>query len=205
MEDRAAERALIERARAGDSTALEALLSAHQDRVFRTALGLCRGSEEAALEVVQDVLISACRHLDSFRGDSAFSTWLYRMTVNFARNRVVAEGRRAARVVSLDTSPRRTSSDEMRRPQAVELRAGPAEQVARAELIAVLHDRMGQLAPEFREVLVLRFIEDRDYDDIAATLEIPLGTVKSRINRGRRELRRLMADVLPGAAEEVAP
>ncbi|CAN5254735.1 RNA polymerase sigma factor RpoE [soil metagenome] len=186
---------LIDAARAGDRKAMERLLTNHQDRVYRTALGLL-GNPESALEVAQEVLISASRRLDQFRGESKFSTWLYRMTVNFAKNWKVADGRRAARFVSID-APHDQDAEE--RAPSRDLRdRGPdvRTQAADSEMIAILHSRLQALSEEFRAPLVLHFIEDRPYDEIAELLGIALGTVKSRIHRGRAELRRAMADVL---------
>ncbi|MEO8376890.1 MAG: sigma-70 family RNA polymerase sigma factor [Candidatus Sumerlaeota bacterium] len=190
------EKTLIQQARGGDAAAMEALLSAHQDRVFRTALGLLGGNQEAALEVSQEVLVSVFRHLEQFRGESRFTTWLYRMTVNFAKNRSVAEGRRASRFVSLDTTPEQ--DDEARPREYAVARPSPREEAAGGEMMAIMMSRIDELAEEFRAVLILRYMEDRSYEEISEVLGVPLGTIKSRINRGRSELRRLMADVLPG-------
>ncbi|HMX61832.1 MAG TPA: sigma-70 family RNA polymerase sigma factor [Candidatus Sumerlaeota bacterium] len=190
------EKTLIQRARSGDAGAMDALLSAHQDRVFRTALGLLGGDQEAALETAQEVLVSVFRHLDQFRGDSRFSTWLYRMTVNFAKNRSIAEGRRAARFVSIDNF---ASDEEEARPREFALeRPSPRAQAAGGEMMAIMMSRIDELPEEFRAVLVLRYMEDRSYEEISDALGVPLGTIKSRINRGRSELRKLMADVMPG-------
>lgn len=196
-DDPEAERLLVERAQQGDYLALEELLSAHQDRVFRTALGIVGGNEEAAQEVAQEVLISAFRHIQQFRGASKFSTWLYRMTVNFAKNRAVAYGRRKARFVSLD-APAPGDEEHAPRDHRAE-QVSPREAAHGAELMELLHENLGKLTEEYRTVLVLRFIEDVSYEEIATLLAIPVGTVKSRINRARRELRLLMKDHLnPG-------
>lgn len=194
--DLANEAALIARAQAGDEAAVETLLAAHQDRVFRTALSLSGGDEEAAREIAQDVLISAYRHLAQFRGESRFSTWLYRMTVNFSKNRHVAEGRRARRFTSLDSlGPAR--NDEAPRPyDAPDTQPSPRTLAAGRQLLQLLFERLHLLPEEFHAVLHLRYVEDRPYEEIADLLAIPLGTVKSRINRGRRELRKLAADLL---------
>ena len=193
--DPAMEAGWIARARQGDRAALESLLAAHQDRVFRTALGLLGGNDEAAQEVAQEVLVSAFRNLQNFRGESRFATWLYRMTVNFAKNHQVAQGRRRSRFVSLDQP---TELDDPERPSREYAAGGvsPREQAAGHEMMATLMERMQGLPEEYRSVLVLRYIEDRSYEEIAEALEIALGTVKSRVNRARAELRRQMAEML---------
>lgn len=195
--DAVSEQVLIEKARAGDGVALESLLEMHQDRVFRTALGLVGGDEEAALEVAQEVLTSAWKHFAQFRGASKFSTWLYRMTVNFSKNRAIAQGRRAARFVSMETTVDHADPEAPQRDFA-DAAQSPRDQLAGQEMLQIVFARIGQLPEDFRTVMVLRYMEDRSYEEIADLLELPLGTVKSRINRGRTELRRLMGDLLAG-------
>jgi len=186
---------LVARARGGDMAALETLLTKHQDRVYRTAMGLVGGNDDAAREVAQEVLVSAFRHIGQFRGESRFTTWLYRMTVNFSKNRAVATGRHRARFVSLEAQPEGQGEDAPVR-QYRDPGVSPREQAAGKEMHQLMMERMGELPEEFRIVLVLRYIEDRSYDEIADALAVPIGTIKSRINRGRAELRRLMTDVL---------
>lgn len=186
---------LIDRAQNGDEAAMDILLKTHQDRVFRTALGLVGGDEEAALEIAQDVLISAFRHLHQFRGASKLSTWLYRMTVNFAKNRAVSRGRRSARFVSL-SNPISSDSQERVQRDVPEDKPLPRDEAAGRETIEILRDRIAELPEEFRAALMLRYFEDLSYEEIAEALEVPIGTVKSRINRGRAELRKSMADIL---------
>lgn len=198
-----AEAALIARAQQGDSQALDSLLKDHQDRVYRTALAYLAGNEEAAFEVAQEVLISTFRNIGKFRGDSQLATWLYRMTINHAKNWQVANGRRAARLVSIDTPPR---DDEEAQSLAERLPApgrNARDAAADAEAQTLLLQRLQQLPEEFRTVLALRYIEDASYEEIAATLEISIGTVKSRLNRGRAELRKRMGNLLAKGGERV--
>lgn len=197
--DDGAERELVARARAGDGAALESLLALHQDRVYRTALGMVGGDQEAAFEVAQEVLVSAFRHFHQFRGASKFSTWLYRMVANFTKNLQVSRGRQRRRFVSLDAPARTDSSGEIPRDFAA-TGVDAREAAAGKELMGILQQRLSELPPEFRDVLVLRYIEDLSYEEISGSLEIPLGTVKSRVNRARIELRKAMGDSfsLPG-------
>lgn len=196
MEPRA-EQQLIERARAGDSEAMERLLTAHQDRVYRTALSLLGGDTEAAFEIAQNVLISASRNLHQFRGNSRLSTWLYRMTINFRHNYQAAQRRQRDRFVSLDGSLAPGMPDEGQglHERLRSTRPDPREVATVAELKEQVAEQLALLAPEFREPLHLRYVEDLGYEEIASILEIPNGTVKSRINRGRAELRKRLAHV----------
>jgi RNA polymerase sigma-70 factor (ECF subfamily) len=194
--DHEQEKTLIDRARKGDRSAMDQLLAEHQDRVFRTALGLLGGNEDAACEVAQEVLVSAFRNISQFRGDARFSTWLYRMCVNYSKNWQSSDGRRRARFVSMDSGRSDPEEDD---PRPMDFAAqGPSarELAAGTELGELLQHNLARLPEEFREVLVLRYIEDASYEEIAAALNTPLGTIKSRINRARSELRKLMADLL---------
>jgi RNA polymerase sigma-70 factor (ECF subfamily) len=189
------EQQLVRQAQSGDESALEALLSAHQDIVYRTALRFLGGREEAAFELAQEVLISAFRHIKRFRGESRFSTWLYRITSNLAKNRFVVENRERARFTSLEAPRSNESGEDAPRDWADGQRDVRAVASDR-EKVALLVQRLEDLEPEWREVLVLRFFEDMSYEEIAEALVVPVGTVKSRLNRARRALREAMGDVL---------
>lgn len=186
---------LAMKAKEGSQDALQSLLELHQDRIFRTALGLTGGDEEASAEIAQNVMISVFRHIHQFRGDSKFTTWLYRMTVNFAKNFQLAEGRHKARFVSMDSRDSRDSSSRTSHQIALEA-PGPRDLASGNEMVGILQQHINGLPDDFRSVLVLRYMEDLSYDEISQALELPLGTVKSRINRGRAELRHLMANIL---------
>jgi RNA polymerase sigma-70 factor (ECF subfamily) len=188
------ERALVERAQAGDEQALEELLAAHQDLVYRTALRFTAGREEPAFELAQEVLISAFRHIRKFRAQSRLSTWLYRITANLAKNRYVVENRERARFTSLDNPS--SGENDVRPREWRDAGVGPRQQAEGNEAMEILHERLSRLEPEWREVIVLRYFEDLSYEEIAEVLDVPLGTVKSRINRARRMLRELMEDVM---------
>lgn len=182
------ERVLIERTRAGDGKALEMLLEHHQHRVFRTACGLCRGDEDAAREVTGKVLESAWRNLGTFRGESRLSTWFHTMTVNFFKNHVKSTGRRAKHFVAnepLDGEPGGATVLEMQ----PDTRPSPRDVAAANETQASLEDLVHDLPEEFRVPLQMRFVEDLSYEEISEALGIPVGTVKSRINRARTQLR----------------
>ncbi len=195
-EELSAERDLIRRAQDGDEAALEQLLTDNQDLIYRTALRFTSGREEAAAELAQEVMISVFRHIGQFRLQSRFSTWLYRITSNLGKNRYVVENRERARFVSLETAGQ--SEDEEKRPvnrpdaKAVNPRSAAAD----SETMGVLYERLELLEPEWREIILLRFFENQSYEEIAETIGIPIGTVKSRINRARRALRGVMQDVL---------
>lgn len=187
------ERGLVERAQAGDEKALEAILASYQDLVYRTALRFTAGREDEAFELAQEVLISVYRHIGKFRAESRLSTWMYRITSNLAKNRYVVENRERERYTSLEAP---MPGDEDAKPREwADTGISPRSRAEGREELAILHERLGDLEPEWREVIVLRYFEELSYEEIAAVLEVPLGTVKSRINRARRLLREAMEDV----------
>ena len=186
---------LVERAQSGDQNAMEELLASHQDFAFRTAMRFCSGNEEAAFELAQEALVNAYRKLDKFKGNSRFSTWLYRIVTNLAKNRYVRQNRERARYFSYDTpqtnDPENDSPREFDDPSE-----DPRLQAQRNEALARLDDAVANLDDEFREVFLLRFHECMSYEQIAEAAEIPVGTVKSRINRARKTLKDELGDLL---------
>ena len=188
------ERELVRRAQDGDKVAMEQLLAACQDRVYRTALTFTGGDEESAFELSNEVLVSAYRHITKFRGNCRLHTWLYRITSNLAKNRYVVQNRERKRTTSMD-SPPGGDEDAPARDFADDA-IDPREAASGRELQRLLLERLQLLEPEWRDVLLLRFVEDQSYEEISDALGLPLGTVKSRINRARGMLKELMKDVM---------
>jgi RNA polymerase sigma-70 factor (ECF subfamily) len=186
------EASLVERCKRGDEEAFNELLSAHQQRILNVAYRLTNNYDEA-LDLTQEVLLRCFRNIHQFKGDSALTTWLYRITVNLARNRWKYNRVRGLhRQMSLD-APLEDSDDDVVR-FAVDGQPLPSEVAAGRESFQIFEEALKKLDPEWREILVLRHIENLEYDRIAEILEIQLGTVKSRLNRARAALRA----VLPG-------
>jgi RNA polymerase sigma-70 factor (ECF subfamily) len=146
---------------------------------------------EEARDLTQETFLQAFRHLANFRGDADLRTWLYRIAVNQARNRWRWwKRRRRDRTVSLDAPV----SDSQEAPLATGLagdeRLDPERQALAREREVALHAALTTLSRPYREVIVLRDIEGLSYEEVASTLDLNVGTVKSRLNRGRTELRR---------------
>ncbi len=189
--DEETERALVLKAKTGDRLAMETLISAQQNRVFRTAVSFT-GNQEAAEEIAQTVLINTFRHLSKFRGDSRLSTWMYRMTLNTYKNYQISKGRLNSRFSSLDQPL--SSDDEHFTLNPADPTASLKDVVSDRQMLELLRQRIQNLPQEYQEALILRYFEDLSYEEISDILEIPLGTIKSRISRGRRELKKLMSD-----------
>ncbi len=188
------EQALLAKARRGDQQALGELLVAYQDRLYNVCLRMVSHPDDAA-EVCQDVLMKVIQGLARFRGDSGLGTWMTRIAMNQSISHL--RRRRVRRTVSLDQP---FGSDNGPDDQASALRhqiqdsrePGPDQCVQDSEMLARLHQAMANLDDDFRAVLVLRDIEQQDYAQIGKTLEVPVGTVKSRLFRARLALRKEM-------------
>ena len=153
----------------------------YQKRVFALAVRMCP-TPELAEEAAQETFLSAWQGLPFFRGDSAFSTWLYRLASNACVDLLRKEGRHQG--PSLD--------DEAVSAEVPDTRPTPEAAAEQKELRAQIEAGLRTLSPEHREVLILREIQQLSYDEIADALSLDLGTVKSRISRGRRQLRNFL-------------
>jgi RNA polymerase sigma-70 factor, ECF subfamily len=190
VETTASDQELLKRFRSGDESAFDDLVLRHQQRAFNVAYQLLRVHEDAT-EVAQDAFVRAYRNLDSFHGECEFTTWLHRIVVNLAHNKYRWWKRRGKHInVSLD-APVESADDEMSR-QIAAATEGPDMQAVKAEFVELLYRRMNELPHKFREVIVLRNVENLSYGEIATVLNCSVGTVKSRLARGREALRKSM-------------
>ena len=179
-----AEAALVSRCLAGDEQACTELVESHQRMVYQLAFHLL-GDKEEALDLSQDVFLTVFRMLDRFRGQSALRTWIYRIVVNQARNRQRWWRRRhQSDQVSLDQHVE--THGEL--PQRADL-AAPDRLLARKEAAARLWRAMDRLPFDQRTAVVLREFDGLSYEEIAFSLDIAVGTVKSRLTRARQALR----------------
>ena len=170
---------IIARARRGDADAFEQLVVAYRDQVFRLALRMC-GSEADADEVAQEAFLSAWKALPNFRGESQFSTWLYQLTTHAAIDLMRREKRQIA-------------AADITEVNAADPAPSPQQQAEHSEQREIVRDAILQLAPEQREVVVLRFMEELSYEEIGAVLKLPSGTVKSRLNRAKAQLKEILS------------
>lgn len=181
------EKVLLARAKKGEIAAFEALVSAYENRVYTLALR-STGSEFDAADITQEVFLRAWRNLDSFRGDSSLSTWLYRVTANlcvdFARKRA-SEGAPAS--MDDEDSPASVLPDPVRMNR-------PEEAAENNELKQELQYALSQISEEHRRIVVLRDVAGLSYADIARTLGLEEGTVKSRLARARAALRKILLE-----------
>ena len=180
---------------AGRKAAFDELVARHQDRIFNLAFRLT-GNRDDAAEMAQETFLKAYRALKSFRRESAFGTWVFRIAVNTVRSRQRFRAVRPAEV-SLQSAKSRDEGGSRNRMETLEARdPGPDEEASRAERRWIVGEAVAQMDEEQRIMIVLRDIEGRDYAEIAGLLECPRGTVKSRLHRARMALKDILSGML---------
>jgi len=183
MGDREVDQLLVERAQRGDKRAFELLVVKYQRKLGRLLSRLVRDPAEVE-DVTQEAFIKAYRALPSFRGESAFYTWLYRIGINTAKNYLVAMGRRAPTSTGFDHEEAENFED------AEQLRdnATPENELIGKQIAATVNRAMEQLPEDLRTAITLREIDGLSYEEIAAAMNCPIGTVRSRIFRVREAI-----------------
>ena len=189
------EKHILARARRGELPAFEELVRRHEKRVYAVALR-SSGSPEDAEDITQEVFLRAWRSIEEFRGDSGFSTWLFRITMNmcvdFARHKHAQP----------QTQPLVMGEEESERPLP-DTAPTPEEHLDNSELGRELAAALDEVSEEHRRIVLLRDVSGMSYTEIAEVLEISEGTVKSRLSRARIALRKVLlrrGNLLPSAA-----
>lgn len=182
------DQALIDRSLAGESDAFGELVRRHQDRLFGSLSHLL-GSVHDAADVAQDAFVLAYRNLSRFRGQSAFYSWLFRIAYNAAVNH---QRRHRRKSQSLDGR----REDQGEEPVDSRLSSDPAAGMQTDERTRLVRDALAELGEDYRNALILKEIEGLPYEEIAAVMECPVGTVRSRIHRARHELRDKLTRVI---------
>ena len=183
MGDREIDQQLVARAQRGDKQAFELLVMKYQRKLGRLLSRWVRDPAEVE-DVTQEAFIKAYRALPSFRGESAFYTWLYRIAINTAKNYLVALGRRAPTTTGFDNEEAEGFED------AEQLRDSntPETELEGKQVAAVVNKAMDALPEDLRTAITLREIEGLSYDEIASVMNCPIGTVRSRIFRAREAI-----------------
>jgi RNA polymerase sigma-70 factor (ECF subfamily) len=195
--DRDIDQQLVERVQRGDKAAFDLLVSKYQRKIFRLLSRLIRDQAEVE-DVAQEAFIKAYRALPNFRGDSAFYTWLYRIAINTAKNHLVSQGRRAPTTTEADIEEAETFDDgehlrDLNTPDSMLLTKQVGDAVNRA---------IDQLPEDLRTAIVLREIEGLSYEEIAESMNCPIGTVRSRIFRAREAIAQELKPVLDTAKDK---
>jgi RNA polymerase sigma-70 factor, ECF subfamily len=182
------ERRFIARLQARDERAFNELVSLYEGRVFRMVLRML-GRRDEAEDMAQEVFVQVFKAIGQFRGESKLSTWVYRIAVNLCKNRSKYLSRRHEHAQDeLEPAMERASLDEAKTATFGDV-ARPDHMVEGFQLEGIVHRCLAELEPDFREVLVLRDIEDLSYDEIGEITGLAEGTVKSRLHRARAMLK----------------
>ena len=202
QEQRTREETLLKAFRDGDDAAFDALIGMYSAKLYKVAYALL-GSRQDAEEVVQDTFLRAYRALQAFRGESSLETWLHRITLNLARNKYQWNHRRGSGLnVSLtvgdDTGGESGTENEQDVPDR---RMEPDVVLEQDEIGTNIMKALNSLPDTLRETMLLRHVSDMPYEQIAQKLDCKVGTVKSRLSRGREMLRDYLAaaGILPSA------
>lgn len=183
------EQELIQSAKNGNALAFEQLIADHQKRIFSIAYRIA-GNQEDASDMAQEVLIKVFRNLKNFRGDSKFSTWLYRVATTTCLDEQKKQRRHTA--YSLDETLE--TEDGTLAMEPVDTGPTPEESLERKALRDAIHLAIGKLKEEHKKVILLREVQGLPYDEIAKILNCSEGTVKSRINRAREQLKKILLE-----------
>ncbi|HSM68164.1 MAG TPA: RNA polymerase sigma factor RpoE [Xanthomonadales bacterium] len=173
---------LVERVQQGDKTAFDLLIHKYQHRIVSLISRYVSDPSEA-LDVAQEAFIKAYRAIGNFRGDSAFYTWLYRIAINTAKNWLVARNRRPP-ASDIDAA----DAEQYDMDSRLKERSTPENELLREEIEKTVYDTIAALPDDLRTAIILREIEGMSYEEIATTMECPIGTVRSRIFRAREAI-----------------
>lgn len=196
MGDREIDQQLVERAQQGDKRAFELLVIKYQRKLGRLLSRFIRDPAEVE-DVAQEAFIKAYRALPSFRGESAFYTWLYRIGINTAKNYLVSQGRRAPTTTEFnaDEAEGFEGAEQLRDINT------PENELLSKQIAETVNKAMDSLPDELRTAITLREIEGMSYEDIAGMMNCPIGTVRSRIFRAREAIAEKLRPLLDTAKE----
>jgi RNA polymerase sigma-70 factor (ECF subfamily) len=197
MSERDVDQLLVERVQRGDKRAFELLVEKYQRKLARLVGRLVRDPAEAE-DVTQEAFVKAYRALPSFRGDSAFYTWLYRIGINTAKNYLVAMGRRAPTSTEVDAEEAEgyESADQLRDINT------PESLLLSKEIATTVNKAIESLPEELRSAIQLRELEGMSYEEIAKLMDCPIGTVRSRIFRAREAIAERLKPLLDNRTDK---
>jgi RNA polymerase sigma-70 factor, ECF subfamily len=183
---------LVQRVRSGDQRAFKQLVERYQRKVYAVAYGMLKDKEEAK-DVTQEAFVKVYRYLDHFKGDASFYTWLYRITSNICidamrrKNASKADGH-----AEFDEAVRMDTSEANLGALGSKLGTNPQKSILRKELAEKIAAAFQEIPEEHRNILLLREVEGMSYDDLARTLQIPKGTVMSRLFHARLKMQKVL-------------
>ena len=192
MSEAQVDQLLVERVQKGDKHAFDLLINKYQHRIVSLVSRYVSDHAEA-LDVSQEAFIKAYRAIGKFRGDSAFYTWLYRIAINTAKNWLVAQKRRPP-ASDIDAA----DAEQYDMDSRLKDKGTPENELMRDEIKRTVYDTIAQLPVDLRTAIMLREMEGMSYEDIATTMDCPIGTVRSRIFRAREAIDEKLRPLLEG-------
>lgn len=186
------DQALVERVQKGDSKAFDLLVLKYQNRISKLIARFVRNQADVQ-DVAQEAFIKAYRAIGRFRGDSAFYTWLYRIAINTAKNWIVAKNRRPP---SSDIDA--VDAEQYDMDSRLKERSTPENELMREEIERTVYDTIALLPEDLRTAIMLREMDGMSYEEIATTMECPIGTVRSRIFRAREAIDEKLKPLIGG-------
>lgn len=184
------EKELIKKCRNGDRDAFNILVENYQHQVVNLAYGMLSSTEDA-LDAAQEVFIKVYRNIDRFKGKSSLSTWIYRITSNVCKDFL----RKRIRTIQSVSIYEGTDSDDDDRPMEIkDSSPTPQERIEITETQREVRRALDELPEEYRAVIVMYDLEGLSYDEISIALECPVGTIKSRLNRARKALKKNLSE-----------
>jgi RNA polymerase sigma-70 factor, ECF subfamily len=186
---------LVKRVRGGDQRAFKLLVERYQRKVYAVALGMLKNREDA-MDVSQEAFVKVYKYLDHFKGDSSFYTWLYRITVNVCIDVLRKRAGGGGEAVEYDESVPMDLSEANIGALGTRLGTNPQKSALRRELAEKIQEALAQVPEKHRAILLLREVEGMSYEDLSRTLEIPKGTVMSRLFHARAKVQKILSEYL---------
>jgi RNA polymerase sigma-70 factor (ECF subfamily) len=186
---------LVQRVRTGDQRAFKTLVERYQKKVFSVAFGMLKDREEAR-DVSQEAFVKVYKYLDHFKGDASFYTWLYRITVNICIDVMRRKGTSKGDQVEFDETIQLDTTEANLGALGSKLGTNPQKAALRKELAEKIQAALQEVPEKHRAILLLRELEGMSYEDLARTLDIPKGTVMSRLFHARLKVQKVLSEYL---------
>jgi RNA polymerase sigma-70 factor (ECF subfamily) len=186
---------LVQRVRTGDQRAFKLLVERYQRKVYGVAVGMLKDREEAR-DVAQEAFVKVYKYLDHFKGDASFYTWLYRITVNICIDVLRRKGSKGDEHLEFDETLAHDTAEANIGALGTRLGTNPQKSALRKELADRITAAIHQIPEAHRKILLLREVEGMSYEELAKTLDIPKGTVMSRLFHARLKMQKILGEYL---------
>jgi RNA polymerase sigma-70 factor (ECF subfamily) len=186
---------LVKRVKTGDQRAFKLLVERYQRKIYAVALGMVKDKEEA-MDIAQEAFVKVYKYLDHFKGDSSFYTWLYRITVNICIDALRKKQALRGEQVELDEAVKMDTAEANIGALGSRLGTNPQKSALRKELAEKIQQALEAVPEKHRAILLLREVEGMSYEDLSRTLEIPKGTVMSRLFHARAKVQKILSEYL---------